>query len=257
MTAIQPFDYEGHQMRTVLVDGEAEFVAADVCRILGHSNPSAATAGLDDDERGLRNVETPSGDQNMVTVTEAGLYSLIIRSRRPEAKIFRRWVTHTVLPTIRRTGSYGAPSAALPSTRELAQMVIDADDARVAAEERSLVLSGRVAELEPKARTFDVFLGASGDYSVGESAKVLCRAGLQTGERRLFATMLQLGWVYRDNKGRPIPYQSQIDNGRLVAKARWYTDDESGEQVATTPQVRVTPKGLAALRERLSGGETG
>lgn len=106
MTDLIPFNYEGVSVRTITVDGESEFVAADVCRVLDHSNPSVAVAGLDDDERGLRNVETPSGEQQMVTVTEAGLYSLIIRSRKAEAKAFRRWITHTVLPQIRRTGVY-------------------------------------------------------------------------------------------------------------------------------------------------------
>lgn len=134
---------------------------------------------------------------------------------------------------------------------ELIDMARELELGRIAAEERNVELSGQVAQLAPKARTFDLFLGASGDYSVGETAKILCRDhGINIGERRLFAFMDEAGWVYRV-KGRPIPYQSRVDSGHLVAKARWYTDDESGEQVAATPQVRVTAKGLDTLRQKL------
>ena len=133
----------GNPVRVIVIDGEPEFVAADACRILEHSNPSAAVAGLDDDERGLRIVETPSGAQRMVTVTEAGLYSLIIRSRKPEAKAFRRWITHEVLPAIRKTGGYGhAP--ALEGPELLAHAVLEAQKMIAAKDER-------IAELEPKA----------------------------------------------------------------------------------------------------------
>lgn len=137
---LMPFTYEGTPVRTVVVDGEPEFVAADVCRVLEHSNPSAAVAGLDEDERGLRNVETPSGAQQMVTVTEAGLYTLIIRSRKAEAKKFRRWVTHEVLPTIRKTGSYGQAVERLTPLEYARQLVV--------AEERAELEAARADKAE-------------------------------------------------------------------------------------------------------------
>lgn len=156
----------GNPVRVIVIDGEPEFVAADACRILEHSNPSAAVAGLDDDERGLRIVETPSGAQRMVTVTEAGLYSLIIRSRKPEAKAFRRWITHEVLPAIRKTGGYGhAP--ALEGPELLAHAVLEAQKMIAAKDER-------IAELEPKAALADTYLTAQGGARlVGEAAKLL------------------------------------------------------------------------------------
>jgi anti-repressor protein len=251
MTELMPFDYEGQTVRTVLIDGEPEFVAADVCRVLEHSNPSAAVSGLDDDERGLRIVETPSGNQQMVTITEAGLYSLIIRSRKPEAKAFRRWITHTVLPQIRKTGSYGVAPVRELTRLELIEIAREAELGRLAAEEQVAELTATNAELEPKAKTFDTFLSTKGDYSVGEAAKILSREhGILTGEKRLFAFMLQLGWIYRDAKRKPVPYQAQVDNGRLVAKARFWFNSETGEPVADAPQVRITAKGLDALRQK-------
>jgi prophage antirepressor-like protein len=111
MTDLIPFDYSGRQVRTVQVDGEPWFVAAGVCAVLEHTNPTAAVASLDDDEKGLRNVETLGGAQRLVVINESGLYSLILRSRKPEAKPFKRWVTHEVLPSIRKNGGYVSPNA--------------------------------------------------------------------------------------------------------------------------------------------------
>ncbi len=101
-----PFDYRGKTIRTITQDGEICFVAADVCVVLEHSDPSKAVARLDDDEKGATIVRTLGGDQTMIVVTESGLYNLVFTSRKPEAKAFRRWVTGTVLPTLRRTGRF-------------------------------------------------------------------------------------------------------------------------------------------------------
>ena len=89
--------------------GEPWFVAVDVCKCLGLGNPRSSLALLDMDEKGVQTVDTPGGNQEMTTVSEAGLYSLILRSRKPEARDFKRWVTHEVLPAIRRHGGYLTP----------------------------------------------------------------------------------------------------------------------------------------------------
>ena len=98
------------------IDGETWFVAADIWAVLEHTDPSSAVSRLDDDERGAATVRTPGGDQEMNVVNESGMYALVFTSRKPEARAFRRWVTGTVLPTIRKTGHYqlgqGAPGQA-------------------------------------------------------------------------------------------------------------------------------------------------
>lgn len=94
-------------VRVVDVNGEPWFVAKDVCECLELGNPRTSIALLDEDEKGVHTMDTPGGAQEMSIVSEAGLYSLILRSRKPEAKAFKRWITHEVLPTIRRTGQYG------------------------------------------------------------------------------------------------------------------------------------------------------
>jgi prophage antirepressor-like protein len=120
-SSLAPFQFEGRQVRVITdKQGEPWFVAADVCACLAIRNPSDALNRLDDDEKGLGQTETPGGEQSMSTVNEAGLYSLVLGSRKPEARRFKRWVTHEVLPAIRRTGRYAIPdaAAALPSAQQ-------------------------------------------------------------------------------------------------------------------------------------------
>jgi prophage antirepressor-like protein len=120
-SSLAPFQFEGRQVRVITdKQGEPWFVAADVCACLAIRNPSDALNRLDDDEKGLGLTETPGGEQSMSTVNEAGLYNLVLGSRKPEARRFKRWVTHEVLPAIRRTGRYAIPdaAAALPSAQQ-------------------------------------------------------------------------------------------------------------------------------------------
>lgn len=107
MSEIVPFEFEGHPVRMVEIDGEPKFVAADVCTVLEIGNVSDALRRLDADERGVVSIDGPNGRQVEVNVvTESGLYALVLGSRKRQAKPFKRWVTHDVLPSIRRTGSY-------------------------------------------------------------------------------------------------------------------------------------------------------
>ena len=104
MSDLSIFNYGQNEVRTVLIDGEPWFVARDVCEVLGLDNHRSSLALLDDDEKGVHTVDTLGGTQHMTVISEPGLYSLILRSRKPEAKIFKRWITHEVIPVIRKTG---------------------------------------------------------------------------------------------------------------------------------------------------------
>jgi hypothetical protein len=117
--SIKPFEFPetGQPVRVISVDGEPWWVAVDVCGVLQHSNSRQALSHLDDDEKGVTIADTPGGPQELATVNEPGLYSLILRSRKPQAKAFKRWITHEVIPAIRKTGRYEAPAA--PEPREL------------------------------------------------------------------------------------------------------------------------------------------
>ena len=111
LVSLRNFSYNGARMRVVLRDGEPWFVAKDVCEVLEIGDVSSALRRLDDDEKGTDTIPTPGGPQEMAAVNEPGLYVLVMTSRKPEAKTFKRWVTHEVLPSIRRTGAYATPMA--------------------------------------------------------------------------------------------------------------------------------------------------
>lgn len=106
MNQLQVFNYGQKEIRTIVVDGETEWIAKDLCEVLDLGNVSQALARLDEDEKGVTSNDTLGGPQEMLTVNESGLYSLILGSKKPEAKPFKRWITHEVLPTIRKTGAY-------------------------------------------------------------------------------------------------------------------------------------------------------
>jgi prophage antirepressor-like protein len=143
----------------------------------------------------------------MAYVTEAGMYSLVLRSRKPEAKAFKRWITHEVLPAIRKSGSYStAPVLTGPELMARALMEA-AETIRVAEEE--------VKALTPKAEAFDVFLSTDGDYSINEAAKILSRDdNILTGEHRLREKLLAWRWMYRDARR----YASQRKASRPSAR---------------------------------------
>lgn len=111
MSQLIPFDFNSHEVRVIERDGWVWFVASDVSRVLDYSEPAAMTRHLDEDEKGLSIVQTPGGEQSVIVINESGLYSAVLRSRKAEAKRFKKWVTAEVLPAIRQHGRYEAPAA--------------------------------------------------------------------------------------------------------------------------------------------------
>ncbi len=160
MSQLIPFNYQNHQVRTIVINKEPWFVAADVCAVLEISNPSDTVKRLDDDERTLVSIEGASNSLNVVN--EPGLYSLILGSRKPEAKAFKRWITHEVIPQIRKTGIY---DARIPKT------LPDALRAYADAEEQRVKLLAENVELRPKAELHDTFLAADHTQSIGKLLK--------------------------------------------------------------------------------------
>jgi anti-repressor protein len=237
MNDITPYVFEGHEVRTLVGDdGEPRLVAGDVAKVLGYSATAAMTRSLDDDEKGVQILHTLGGDQEVTVITESGLYSAILRSRIEGVQRFKRWVTHDVLPAIRKTGRYG--SVAEITRADLARMVLEAEE--------------QLAIAAPKAEAFDAFLSTSGDYSVNEAAKILSRHhDILTGERRLRTWMESNGWIYRQ-QSKPRAYQRRLDAGTLAEKAQWHYHPETGEKVADPPQVRVTARGVEALAKALT-----
>jgi len=243
--SIAPFEFHtGQIVRTVTRGGAPWFVAKDVCAVLGIGNHRQAISYLDDDERGVITNDTPGGEQQTAVVNEPGLYSLILRSRKPEARAFKRWITHEVLPAIRRTGSYGAPRFEVPRTlpealRAYAAEVEAHDETRAALEVAA-----------PAADAWQVLASADADYSVREAAFILNRdPAIDTGQRRLFDEIRRMGLI----DSRDIPYASHARHVRL--RARSYTNPATGEEMTAKSQVRVTADGLAYLHRKLGGSQ--
>lgn len=161
--AVQTFDFNGLTLRALLVEGEARFIAKDVADVLGYGLTGDMLRNLDEDEKGMQIVHTPGGRQQMATITESGLYSAILRSRKPEAKAFKRWVTHDVLPAIRKTGAYEKPKTEAEKVLEVFELL------RAQAEE-----SRRELEVaRPKAEVYDKILTPEHTFGFRDLCKTL------------------------------------------------------------------------------------
>lgn len=139
--------YKNSPIRIVTKDGEPWFVARDVCKVLEITKVDSAIRNLDADEKGAHTVSTPGGNQEMTIVSEAGLYSLILRSRKPEAKAFKRWVTHEVLPSIRKTGAYLSPGMSNEQIKALVTTLEEEVYRRIQAENRLAKLEAHAEKL--------------------------------------------------------------------------------------------------------------
>jgi len=256
MTEIQPFTFPttGQSVRTLLVDGEPMVCHVDVCTLLQHSNPSVAIQMVDADDRRLIDLSESDihalkrgvpGNGRTWFLTESGFYTLALSSRAPGAHALRRWVTKEVIPAIRRTGSY---SITQMSRKELARMVIEAEEALEEAENRAVAAEHQVFELAPAARAWDVLASADGDYSAREAANILNRdPAIDTGQNRLLDTLRE--WQIIDR--RDIPYATHAAHVRL--RPRSYTNRATQEERAAKPQVRLTAQGIRYLHKRLGG----
>lgn len=212
-------------------DGEPEFIARDVTEALGLDR--TATRRLDDDEKGVRSMHTPSGEQQMQTITESGLYVLVLGSKKPEAKAFKRWVTHEVLPAIRRDGGYmvardETPEETMARAFVIAQATIDRQ-------------KSRIAELEPKALFADAVAASDGTCLVGELAKMMRQNGLTVGQNRLFAMLREDGYLGNVGNNRNVPTQRAMDLGLFRIKETAVTHSDGHVTINRTP--KVTGKG--------------
>ena len=246
MNGLEVFQYADQQVRTFEIDSEPWFVLADLCGVLDIANPRNVAARLDEDEKGVRPLDTPGGVQSVTIVNESGMYQVVLRSDKPEAKQFRWWVTHEVLPSIRRTGAYVVETPEQLMSRALvtAQGIIAAKDQQI-------------ATLAPSAEAWDELAAATGDYSVADAAKILARAGVRTGPQRLFEQLAGIRWVHRSHDGKWRAYASAVDNGYLTEKPQSHHHPRTGELILDAPQVRVTVRGLERLRQRLGAIEAG
>ncbi|MFR1654849.1 MAG: phage antirepressor [Bifidobacterium catenulatum] len=250
---IQSYNFNGAALRTLTDEnGEPWFVAKDVCDILEISNPSDALKRLDDDERSRFNLGR-QGETNIVN--EAGLYVLVLGSRKPEAHEFKRWVTHEVLPQIRKTGGYIPTTDADDDMTILAKAVMIGQRTMEAQKRKIAEQQTRIDELQPKASAWDNFVDIDDALSVRDSAKLLSNLGRTVGQTELFEWLDRHDWIFRENKHWSAR-QSRINAGHLMmVPSKSHGTHKDGTPFAFPPTVKVTRKGLALIARRF-GEET-
>lgn len=240
--SIQQFANSEFGTLRVLTNDKNEplFVASDIAKALGYGDATHMTRRLDDDEKGLRLVETPGGWQQMAVITEAGMYSAILGSKVEGAKRFKRWVTHEVLPAIRRDGGYMVARDESPE-QTMARAVLIAQSTI----ERQ---KSRIAELEPKAMFADAVAASDGTCLVGELAKMMTQAGFKVGQNRLFAILRDDGYLGKSGSNKNVPLQRYVEQGLFRIKETAITHADGHVSINRT--TKVTGKGQRYFIDR-------
>lgn len=228
------------KVRTVTLNGAPWFVAADVCRALDIANSRDAVKRLDDDERGVVSTDTLGGVQEMTVVNESGLYSIVLGSRKPEAKQFKRWITHEVIPTIRKTGGYVNNDDLFVNT-----YLPNADDTTKALFRSTLetirAQNAKLEEYKPKAIFADAVSASKSSILVGELAKILQQNGVAIGQNRLFAWLRNNGYLCCYGERYNMPTQRSMEMSLFEIKETTINNPDGSIRVSRT--VKVTGKG--------------
>lgn len=250
---IQRFDFKGAALRTLTDEaGEPWFVAKDVCDVLGYTNASKAINDHVDQEDKLNNESLSSlGQRGGWLVNESGLYSLVLSSKLPAAKEFKRWVTHEVLPQIRRTGGYIPTSESDSDEDIMARAVLVAQKTIERKNQQLQAKDAQIKVLEPKARFADAVAASDGTCLVGELAKMLRQNGMDIGQNRLFRLLQADGYLGKSGSNRNVPTQRAMDLGLFRIKETTVTHADGHTTVSRTP--KVTGKGQRYFIDRYWG----
>lgn len=238
MNEVQLFNFENHEVRSLLLNNEPWFVGKDVADVLGYSNSRKAMADhVDDEDKEVltsRNVTLENiPNRGITVVNESGLYSLILSSKLPSAKKFKRWVTSEVLPALRKTGQYQVKE--LSGQELMAKALIEAQSVLAAKDKQ-------IEEMKPKALFADAVATSHTSILVGELAKILKQNGIDMGQKRLFAWLREKGYlIKRQGTDYNMPTQKAMDLGLFEIKEGSYVNG-SGVNI-TTKTPKVTGKG--------------
>ncbi len=244
MTNLISKAFEGHNIRIITdQQGEPWFVAADIAKVLEYLEAKDMTRLLDDDEKGRQIVPTLGGNQEMNTINESGLYSAILRSRKPEAKLFKRWVTFEVLPSIRKHGGYiagqeqDAPELIMAKALMVAQSVIDRKSQELAAAQQTIAANAPAV----------AFAGLVAEDDKGVLLGNFAKA-IGFGPRKIFPLLHELRILIRGGNRHNLPFQEYLDRGYFkVVEKPYNANGETRINFIT----HVTGKGQQWLTKRL------
>lgn len=245
MTELKTWDFSGSEVRTVLVNGEPWWVLKDVCAVLELTTPARVAERLEEDEVNQTHLTDSLGrEQNTTIVSESGLYSVILRSDKPQAKPFRRWVTAEVLPSIRKTGSYALrDSYQIEDQIERAKRWIEEQQEKKQLTAQVSALTVDKAIMQPKADYFDQLVDRNLLTNLRDTAKEL-----QIKQNAFVSFLLEKKYMYRDQKGKLLPYAKHVDAGLFEIKE--FTNEKTG---FSSTQALITPKGRETFRLLLTG----
>ena len=220
------------EVRTLVINDEPWFVGKDVAEILGYVRTAdAVRKHVDEEDKLTRHFEDSGQNREMYIINESGLYALILSSKLPAAKKFKRWVTSEVLPSIRKTGSYQKP---LSRDQLIAQALIEA---QAVIEEKD----NRIKEMRPKEIFSDAVATSKTSILIGELAKLLKQNGIEIGQKRLFAWMRNNGYLMKSGSSKNMPTQKAMQLGLFEIKEGSYING-NGDNI-TTKTTKVTGKG--------------
>ncbi|WP_288952167.1 phage antirepressor [uncultured Catenibacterium sp.] len=235
MNEVQLFNFESHEVRSLLLNNEPWFVGKDVAEALGYSKARNAIAThIDSEDKKDAPIQgTLGGVQEMTIINESGLYSLVLSSKLPSAKKFKRWVTSEVLPALRKTGQYQVKE--LSGSELMAKALIEAQSVLAAKDKQ-------IEEMKPKALFADAVATSHTSILVGELAKILKQNGIEMGQKRLFAWLREKGYlIKRQGTDYNMPTQKAMELGLFEIKEGSYVNG-SGVNI-TTKTPKITGKG--------------
>lgn len=244
-------DSEFGEIRTITKDNEPWFVASDICRSLDLSNPTMAMQRIDDDEKAKFNLGLSGGETNCVN--EYGLYSLALASRKKEAKDFKRWITHEVLPSIRKNGGYIAGQETMSDEELMAKALLVANN-KIA--ERDKIIEqkqARIEQMKPKEIFADAVATSHTSILVGDLAKLICQNGVQIGQKRLFVWLRDKGYLIKSGSSYNMPTQRYIEQGLFEIKESNLVNPDGSVRITRTP--KVTGKGQVYFVNKFLKGD--
>lgn len=242
--AVEVFNNEEFgSVRTTMINGEPWFVAVDVCKALEIKNSRDAMTRLDDDEKDVALTDTLGGVQTSTVVNESGLYALVLGSRKPEAKAFKRWITHDVIPSIRKHGAYITPQKlyeCLQDPRAMANILTALADEQ----DKNRKLTAIIEDQKPKVEFADYIAASENAIEMGDFSKLAQKNGITLGRNNLFKKLRELGILMGDN----VPYQQYMNAGWFEVVEQPY---QRNGTVYIGTKTLVTGKGQIALVRKL------
>ena len=250
---LQVFNFEKQDVRVVMKGGEPWWVAKDICDILELNNITEALRGLDTDELTSEILKSGGQGREMRLVSESGVYTLIMRSNKPEAKRFRKWVTSEVLPTIRKHGAYLTPDTLKAAIND-PNFTIGLLTALKNEQDKNAALKAQVEVDRPKVLFADAVSESASSILIGDLAKLIRQNGVDIGQNRLFRWLRECGYlIKRQGSSYNMPTQAAMDKELFEVVERVYNLPDGSTRITRT--VKVTGKGQVHLINKFIGSK--